>query len=309
MTSEKTPTITAVIPMHNGLPHIIACINSLKLQECDDFNLRIIVVDDGSTDNSAGEIGKKFNDIQILSGDGNLWWTGAIAVGTRKALDDDADYIFWINEDDTLSDGALQNLLQSLRKNKKGIAGCGVVFDSNSDRIVCGYSLRYFKWYSQALYYPRSHFLSPTFVSNCDLNGGHGILIPQTLFTQGKAVIRPAIFPHYFGDFDFYVQARKLGYKPYIVGGVLVLSAPPRAVVSPASVGLLTGRRIQSRKHILPYLFSRKSQHNLRDRPLFALLDFPPGLNLIWALLFVMASFYCVVFFPFRKKDDIQYLR
>jgi hypothetical protein len=127
-------------------------------------------------------------------------------------------------------------------------------------------------------------------------------LIPKTLFVQGKAVIRPHIFPHNYGDFDFYIQARRLGYYPYVVGGNLIQSLPPRSVVCPDSNVLFPGQPIQSIKHIIPYLFSRRSQNNLRDRPLFALLDFPPGLNWIWALLIVLGTLYCVAFFPFRKK-------
>jgi len=93
--------ITAVIPIHNGLPNIIDCINSLKLQRCDDFDLRIIVVDDGSTDNSSDEIMQGIQGIEILREWKSLVDRGNCA-GSRKALDDGADYVFWINHDDIL---------------------------------------------------------------------------------------------------------------------------------------------------------------------------------------------------------------
>jgi GT2 family glycosyltransferase len=289
--------ITAVIPIHNGLPNIIDCINSLKLQRCDDFDLRIIVVDDGSTDNSSDEICKGFRGIEIITGNGNLWWTGAIAAGSRKALDDGADYVFWINHDDILETTALKNLLEFSERHRNVISACGVSYNNTSERILCGYSLHYLKWYAKPQIIQLSNFLLPSFVLRCDLNGGHGILIPKSLFAQDKAIIRPNIFPHYFGDFDFYFQARKLGYYPYIVGNALVYN-------DPTTCGLLGSHRVQNIKQTFPYLFSRRSMNNLRDRPLMALLDFPHGLNLIWALLFVLAPLYCAVFYSFRKRSD-----
>ena len=286
--------ITAVIPIHNGLPHIIDCINSLELQRCDDFDLRILVVDDASTDNSADKICTRFKEVEIITGDGTLWWTGAIIAGSRKALDDGADYIFWINHDDILETAALQKLLEFSERHPNVIAACGVL-DNTSEQILCGYSLNLLKWYIKPQIVQLSNFLSPSFVLRCDLNGAHGILIPKILFAQGKAIIRPNIFPHYCGDFDFYFQARKLGYYPYIVGNALVRN-------DPTTCGLLGDQRIQNIKQIFPYLFNRRSMNNLRDRPLMALFDFPHGLNLIWALLFVLAPLYCAVFYCFRKR-------
>lgn len=287
----KTQLIIAIVPVHNGLPFILKCIESLRAQKSEKFNLEIVVVDDGSTDETSSLVLERYPHVVLLKGDGQLWWTGAIKMGTLYAKTKGADYVFWLNHDDELESGALELLVTHI--NQKEILCCGVI-NTHDDQIVkIGYRLNFFKWYIALIEIQKVIGLGQIQKYNIDLNGGHGVLIPMDLFLNSKSPIRAKLFPHYCGDFDFYFQARKLGFKIFSL---------PRAIIvnHPESSGLLGGAKINRFKQIFPYLFSRKSMGNLRDRPLMALLDFPIGLNLIWFLTFIAASFYCVLFYKFR---------
>ncbi|MDB5037062.1 MAG: glycosyl transferase, family 2 [Bacteriovoracaceae bacterium] len=292
----KVPTIIAVVPIHNGLPAVLNCVQSIYDQKSSSYRLIVIVVDDGSTDASISELKKQFSDVHIIQGDGSLWWTGAIDKGSRVALELGADYVFWINHDDILEPHSLERLLNVASKEKHIIA-CSVVIKANDPTFaLCGYSLRYMRWYIQPLLVSQKEARMEKFRKFCDLNGGHGILIPKSLFNRPH-MLRPHLFPHYAGDFDFYFQARRSGFKALMVGGAVIRNEA-------SSSGLLSGFRIQEMSQIIPYLTSPRSLGNLRDRPLLALLNFPLGLNFIWAFLLILAPLGSVLFFPFRKNRN-----
>jgi GT2 family glycosyltransferase len=72
-------SIYIIIPVHNRKQITIACLENLNA--CDDLQkYHVIVVDDGSTDGTAEAIRSQYPIVEILTGDGNLWWTGAIDV-------------------------------------------------------------------------------------------------------------------------------------------------------------------------------------------------------------------------------------
>ncbi|MCB0309432.1 MAG: glycosyltransferase family 2 protein [Bdellovibrionales bacterium] len=287
--------IFCIIPVHNGLPHVIECIESIKKQRVDGHEVKIVIVDDGSTDSTAKVAQSKWSDIDVLYGDGNLWWTGAISMGTDYAIKNKADYVFWLNHDDRLSDQSLRKLIEAYEPNS--IQCCGVVYGKDNPRVLAGLKLNFFRWYVKPILYDRSNLESQTSCHriSIDLNGAHGVLIPVGIFQSNCDLIRPRLFPHYCGDFDFYFQARRKGIRIYSVFGALSIN-------NPSTSGLTEGKRIQRISQIPNYLLSRRSMGNLRDRPLMALLNFPPVLNLLWAGIFVLSSLYCCLFYFTRKN-------
>ena len=289
--------VSAVIPIHNGLPHIIRCIESLRQSEGSGHELHIIVVDDGSTDSSGTEVRNAFPDVEIVSGHGELWWTGAMDLGTRLALASRCDYVLWINHDDQITSGSLQALLEFVRSNPRTIGCCGGgTLNVPSQNLLLGYRLHYTRWFCETLLSPSALISAPTEI---DLNGGHGILIPVEVFDDPCNHLRPKLLPHYFGDFDFFIRVRKSGWKVFCVPGAVILN-------DHANSGLLDGQKLSSYKKSIDYITSRRSISNLRDRPLFALMNFPLGLNLIWAAIFLVVPIGCAIVYPalaaLRKK-------
>lgn len=286
--------IFALVPIHNGLPHVIKCIESLKGVECQGFDLHIIVINDGSTDASEAEVHKSFPEVEILSGQGELWWTGAMDLGTRHALSRGCDFVFWVNHDDQITSTSLATLMDYVNRNPRTIGCCGVASMSNpGGQTLLGYRVHYFsRWYLESLYSSSFEASEPI---QLDLNGGHGILIPAEVFSDPGNHLRPKIFPHYFGDFDFFRRVRKSGWQVYCVPGSLMLN-------DDSNSGILNGRRISSYKKSISYVTSRRSIANLRDRPLFALLNFPWGLNLIWMVIFWIVPIGCALVYPLLAK-------
>jgi GT2 family glycosyltransferase len=96
---QSSRAVYAVIPVHNRRPITRQCLLCLHQQTFS--NLKIIVVDDGSTDGTSEMIRAEFPEVILLHGDGNLWWTGATNMGVRYAMSQccKEDYILIINDD------------------------------------------------------------------------------------------------------------------------------------------------------------------------------------------------------------------
>lgn len=65
-------TINIVIPVYNRLEctkRIVACLRTQAVDE----ELKILVVDDGSTDGTAEYLSLQ-HDIEVIQGDSTLWW-------------------------------------------------------------------------------------------------------------------------------------------------------------------------------------------------------------------------------------------
>lgn len=98
--------ITVVIVNWNGIQDTIACLNSLKkINKAK--NMRVVVVDNGSHDDSVSILKKKYPWVVCLNLSTNLGFTGGNNKGIQYALNDGADYIWLLNNDTIVDKNAL----------------------------------------------------------------------------------------------------------------------------------------------------------------------------------------------------------
>ena len=119
--------ISVIVPLYNNESFIEECIESILKQTYSNFE--IIIVDDGSTDNSlekAYEIAKKSNKIQVYHME-NSGVSSARNYGISKAS---GEYISFVDSDDKLKENFLCSLYNEMIKNKV-------------DLVMCSYSLLY----------------------------------------------------------------------------------------------------------------------------------------------------------------------
>ncbi|HEX8530399.1 MAG TPA: glycosyltransferase, partial [Cytophagales bacterium] len=86
-----------VIPVYNRWHYTKACLEALRKQTFRAF--RTVVVDDGSTDGTAGRLAEAFPEVTVLLGSGNLYWTAAVNLGIAHALAGGADRVVTLNND------------------------------------------------------------------------------------------------------------------------------------------------------------------------------------------------------------------
>lgn len=120
--------ISVIIPLYNKEQSIYRCINSVLSQSFKDTE--VIVVDDGSTDDSA-TIVKHFSDERVVycyKKNGGV--SRARNYGLTKCS---GDYIIFLDADDYLLEGAIDLLWELLQKSKVDIA-TGNYYAESSDR-------------------------------------------------------------------------------------------------------------------------------------------------------------------------------
>ena len=81
--------LSIIIPHFNGTKVLIGCIDSLN--NCTYKDVEILVVDNGSTDDSIAVVKKKFPNVAIVSSDTNRGYAGGCNYGAEHA---NGKYVF-----------------------------------------------------------------------------------------------------------------------------------------------------------------------------------------------------------------------
>lgn len=126
--------IYTIILNWNGKSDTLLCLESLQSIKFERNN--IIVVDNGSTDNSINEIKKHYPSVTILDTGLNLGYAEGNNVGIRYAINHQADYILLLNNDTIVSPDLFDNLLITADKQPTvGIFGALIFYMHNPDIV------------------------------------------------------------------------------------------------------------------------------------------------------------------------------
>ncbi|WP_180128975.1 glycosyltransferase family 2 protein [Rhodoferax sp. BLA1] len=107
--------VTAVVLNWNRWSDTLACVASLQHQ--DYANLKVLIVDNDSTDDSVKQIRAAVPGIELLQSGDNLGFGGGCNVGIRRAIAEGADYVWLINSDSTADAHALSALVDVAEQN------------------------------------------------------------------------------------------------------------------------------------------------------------------------------------------------
>lgn len=215
--------IYVCIPVYNRISLTLACINSLNKQTFKD--IRIIICDDGSQDNTSEIIRSKYEKVILLRGDGNLWWSGSMNKCAEYALCEAQadDFIYTLNNDTELYPKTLEKVYKTSIKYKKSIIGtCNVFFD-NENKIEPsafyykhGRLTRINKWGADINIY-RNKIIPVSALS------GKGVLIPVGVF-KNIGLYNAKLLPHYHADTEFTFRAYRAGYSVLLDYGACLKS-------------------------------------------------------------------------------------
>ncbi|MBA2494062.1 MAG: glycosyltransferase family 2 protein, partial [Acidobacteria bacterium] len=115
--------IEIVAPVHNRREITLLCLRSLSRMATESLNVHTIIVDDGSTDGTSEAIEKEFPDVELVAGDGNLWFTEGTNVGVRAALEHQPDYVLMINDDAVFDADFLNYMIETAVKYPRSVIG------------------------------------------------------------------------------------------------------------------------------------------------------------------------------------------
>lgn len=124
--------IWVVIPNWNGADLILECLGSLANQTQPHT---VIVVDNGSTDNSIALIEKQYPNVLILKNKVNLGFAGGVNVGITYALKQNAEYVALFNNDAVAESSWLKLLVVAAEKDAPSGIVTGKLLRSDHKKI------------------------------------------------------------------------------------------------------------------------------------------------------------------------------
>ena len=103
------PPLVVVIVNWNGVDDLRDCLASLR--DCRYRDLRVIVVDNGSTDDSVAWMRQHHPGVEIMEAGANLRWAGGNNLALRRLRDEGGDpLILLLNNDTIVPEGSLHTL-------------------------------------------------------------------------------------------------------------------------------------------------------------------------------------------------------
>jgi GT2 family glycosyltransferase len=101
-------TIFAIVVTYNGSKWVENCFKSLMDSS---IPLKILAIDNCSTDGTAILIKKKFPEVNVIETSRNLGFGMANNIGLKQALEENADYAFLLNQDAWIVPDTIDKLL------------------------------------------------------------------------------------------------------------------------------------------------------------------------------------------------------
>lgn len=129
------PEVTTIILNWNNASDTLACLGSTAA--IDYAKHRVIVVDNGSTDDSVDIITGEYPEVTVLETGANLGYTGGNNRGIEYALKDSCDYVWLLNDDVTVAPDSLSALvLVAESEPKAGFLGPKVHMREDPQRLL-----------------------------------------------------------------------------------------------------------------------------------------------------------------------------
>jgi GT2 family glycosyltransferase len=194
--------VAALLTCFNRRATTLRCLEALFVQELPEgVSLRVVLTDDGSSDGTSDAVRERFPQVQVVPGDGCLYWVGGMLAAWRAA--GEADAYLWVNDDVELCDGALAALLRTHDEQDDPAAIIvGATFDPATGRTNTGGLWRK-SWFRGGVHAPQD---APIL---CDCLDGNLVLVPRAAVAH--IGMMSDAYTHYFGDADYGLRARKAG--------------------------------------------------------------------------------------------------
>jgi rhamnopyranosyl-N-acetylglucosaminyl-diphospho-decaprenol beta-1,3/1,4-galactofuranosyltransferase len=209
-----TPSVASVTTAYNAaqvLPRQMAALlrQSRPLQE-------IVVVDNGSADNTLALLAERYPRVTVLRMPANLGAAGAWAVGLEyAALKKRHDWVWAFDDDSVPEDGSLEGLLEEAESKTTGEPQTGMVAMLPVHRET-GVSYPPLLWHD-GFVRPDADLLAQR-VWFADLAIASGLLVRREV-VETIGLPRADFFMDFF-DFEYCLRARSQGYKIAVVTGI-----------------------------------------------------------------------------------------
>lgn len=189
--------IATLLTCHNRVAKTIACLSSLQAIN---FNSDIYLVDDGSEDGTSKIVNKLYPNVNIILGNGNLFWNRGMYTAWKEAIKYNYDYYLWLNDDVELYPIFFKELIEC---EKLGGGACiisGLIENFDKTKILYGGSDQ-----------DKNLIQANGKLQKIKYMNGNVVLVPKIVVN--KIGILDPTFHHDLGDVDYGLNAWEHGIK------------------------------------------------------------------------------------------------
>jgi GT2 family glycosyltransferase len=209
------PRVAIVVLSWNGRDDTLGCLASLRAVEHEPLD--VVVVDNGSTDDTDAAVRAEFPEVELVRSEENLGFAEGNDVGIRRALERGADHVLVLNNDVEVEPGFVTALVEEAERRPDAGALCPkILYFEPRDRI----------WFVGAAFDPRSgrgrHIRyrelddpAETAVTETDRVCGAAMLVRRRVLEEVGG-FDPEFFL-YAEDTEWSLRARAAGLRHYVV--------------------------------------------------------------------------------------------
>jgi len=204
--------IAILLTCYNRKEKTINCLKSFyKSLEFLNFKTEfdVFLVDDGSTDGTSNAIKELFPNVNVISGSGDLFWSGGMRLAWKTALRQDKKYdaFLLLNDDVILKEDFLTGLFLTHEFCLKQYSQSGIYVFSTKDRVSSKIS------YGGTLITHRGIRIKSNLVEPSDTpivcTMANANILMVTKSVVDKIGILDERYNHQFGDYDYTLVASK----------------------------------------------------------------------------------------------------
>lgn len=206
-----TQKIYVIIVTYNGMQWLDRCLGSLLKST---ISVHTIVVDNASTDETTNHIEQDYPEVELIRSTENLGFGKGNNVGLKKALDENADYVFLLNQDAWIEPDAIEKLVKA----HQSTTGFGVLSPVHLNGTGSGLETKFAEYASPD---NTPNYLSELYMGTIKtvyetkfVNAAAWLISKECLFKTGG--FNP-LFPHYGEDENYLQRVKFLGMKVGIV--------------------------------------------------------------------------------------------
>lgn len=197
--------IHILLPVHNRLEVTRRFVEALAAQTWTDYKL--VLIDDGSSDGTAGAVKLLLPETVVITGKGDWWWAGALEQGCRYLKAQDArgeDVVLFINDDLHIGTDFLAKAMAEFETTDANLLLARQIDASTGREIGDGGGV-----HANVVRMRFSETKRPEDI-NCLPTRG---LFMRWRDVQAVGGFKPRELPHYLSDYEFTHRAWRKGMK------------------------------------------------------------------------------------------------
>nr|MBI1228568.1 glycosyltransferase [Cytophagales bacterium] len=285
MDYSKEPSVAIILVNWNGYLFTSQCLRSLE--EIDYPPVHVIVVDNGSSDDSLTKLQGEFPDHTFLRSEENLGFAAGNNLGISYALEKNFEYVMLLNNDTQVAPDFLSKLLYFLRKHPdKNLGVVQPLILYNHDRTLIWNAGGVFKKITGA----SKTLLEGKVIDDANLKNAYPVdwitgccMLLSAACIRTSGLMNPSYFA-YFEDVDWSLRIRKNNYSLYVVPSSKIFHEAGASSKSAHAEGTL--------HPVIFYYTSRNQLFQVRqhvDFPFFFLaMAIQVSKLLLWMLYFLL---------------------